>query len=81
VRADRIEPAAQGLQQITADQTFPVTEIPSKYSVAKDWIEPGGEIKLLGRHKEYWLIQTESGLTGWMSLPQPGDSDGSKQRP
>jgi hypothetical protein len=76
VRADSIEPALQGLQQLTADQECAVTEIPAVNSVAKDWILPGVEIDILGHFQDYWLIQTEAGLTGWMSIPRPGDSDG-----
>ena len=77
IPSDRIEPASSGYEQMIAEQTAPIMESLSEDAVTKAWIKPGGEVDVLGRFRDYRLIRTEAGLTGWVSIPQPGDSDDS----
>jgi len=76
VDGGRVESALPGFQQVIAEQSSPIKEAPSLDSLAKDWLEPGGEADILGMFQDYWLVRTEKGLTGWMPIPQPADSGG-----
>jgi hypothetical protein len=75
IPADGIEPVVAGFEQMIAEQAAPVMESIAEDAVAMDWIKPGREIDVLGRFRDFWLVRTDTGLTGWMSIPRPGDSD------
>jgi murein DD-endopeptidase MepM/ murein hydrolase activator NlpD/SH3-like domain-containing protein len=62
-----------GSQEIFIAQT--VNEAPSEEAAAKELIEAGGTLFVLGIYEGYWYIKTEHGQTGWMSIPPPSTED------
>ncbi len=81
-----LESIRPGLQSISTNDAITVQDSPRLEGIVKSHIESGSGIEILGRYSGYWLLETESGLIGWATIPPPaaqgnrqagtGESDG-----
>ncbi len=86
VPARSLESIRPGLQSISTNDALTVQDSPRLEGIVKSHIESGSGIEILGRYSGYWLLETESGLIGWATIPPPaaqgnrqaetGESDG-----
>ena len=76
VEPGRIESLEESLQTQASEQTLSITESPSLDSVEMERIPPGRTINILALFRDYWLVRTEAGLTGWAAAPAPGPPGG-----
>jgi murein DD-endopeptidase MepM/ murein hydrolase activator NlpD len=74
VPAASLESVLPGLQSLSTADSLAVQDSPRRDGIVKSHIESGSGIELLGRYSGYWLVETESGLIGWASIPTPAAS-------
>jgi murein DD-endopeptidase MepM/ murein hydrolase activator NlpD len=65
-----VEPIDEKIQQQTASMEQAIKEIPGKDSASMGQVEKGEKFLVLGKFREYWLVKTHNGNTGWMQIPQ-----------
>jgi uncharacterized protein YgiM (DUF1202 family) len=65
-----VEPIDKKIQQQTAAIEQAIKEIPEKDAASMGQVEKGEKFLVLGKFREYWLVKTHNGNTGWMQIPQ-----------
>ncbi len=65
-----VESIENTIQRETAYLDSAVTEIPGKDSATKEQVDKGEKFLVLGKFREYWLVKTHKGNTGWMQIPK-----------
>ncbi len=76
VVSEGIESLSESLEVQAAAQPLRITESPTTGSVEMDKISPGQTISILALFRDYWLVRTEGGLTGWAASPTSAPTAG-----
>ena len=69
VYEDSIEPLDESLEDLEAITNQEVQETPFLNSPAKEVLGTGDMYAVLGSYEGFWLIRTDQGITGWLSIP------------
>lgn len=65
-----VESIDEAIHQQTAIRKRAIKEIPVRDSATMEMVDKGEEFSVLGKFKEYWLVETHNGNTGWMRIPK-----------
>jgi hypothetical protein len=68
VAARSVESVETSILQKTASVTRAVRETPLNNAATMGLIDPGEDFFVLAQFTEYWLVRTQTGLTGWMQV-------------
>jgi len=68
VPAHSVELAEEILEYRQADHIHMVMDSPMEHAVIMEQIGTGEEFSILGQFEEFWLVQTNQGTVGWLSV-------------
>ena len=75
VYEDSLEPIDESLENLRALANQEVRETPLYDAPAKEVLGAGDTFAVLGSYDGYWLVRTNQGKTGWMSIPSASIND------